>query len=145
MWCWGKKFYADALPAIARLPHVDNPAFLLFLCFRIGENKHFTAVDLVLHEKQAAVGVHHHGFADFAKFLAGLAPALRLDPDLVERPGASAPVCCDGVAHKAIIEWTMERVNCPTVQVFRKHNPCCEHPPLQLLAGDTKSPTRTLS
>ena len=72
------------------MAQIDDPAFLFFLGYWVCQDQHFAAIYFMLHQQQASVGIHHHGFARFLKLLAVMLAALRFDTYLVKDSPAAA-------------------------------------------------------
>jgi hypothetical protein len=67
MRCRSEKFEAYALAFIVGIAEKDDPAFLLFLRERIGENDHRVHMERLIEVEQAAVRIDHNRLASFAE------------------------------------------------------------------------------
>ncbi len=82
--CRRQKLHAHSGSFAASFSQVNNPAFLLFLRFRIHQNQHFAIIDFVAEVEQAPVGTHHQRFANFPKLTSLVAASLGLQPHFVK-------------------------------------------------------------
>ena len=98
------EFDSDAHAFCSDISLINDPAFLLFLRFRIGQNQNLAVVHFVFQHQQAAVGVDYGRFADFAKFPAMVVLPLRLYPHPVEYAAASSAHRVRDFAHLEIIK-----------------------------------------
>ena len=115
---WGQEFHANAYSPVATFPEIHDSAFLLFLGFRVYQNKYFAVVHLVSEDQKASVGTDHQSFTDLPKLAALMAAAKRLQPHLVEDALAATGACLEDFAHGVIMGLRTKPVNCPFGQVL---------------------------
>lgn len=117
-----QELHTDANPPCAAVSRKDDPAFLLFLRFRVHQHKYLVVDNLVPQHQQAAMRIHHQRLADLAEPLPRVATAERLQFHAVEDPLAAPVSSIGSFLHTLpIMSLAPKPVNCPFVQVFPWH------------------------
>lgn len=107
-----QEFDSDSLAALAEIAKKYNPAFNLFLGFRIRDGQQLAVVHFMFQSQEAAVCANHESLARFTEFFAIVSASLRLHLHLAKDAGA-APGSgkLDRGRHAFIIEKPMAGVN----------------------------------
>ena len=118
-WRWRQKFHSDTNSLRSALTGEHNAALLFLLRFRIHQHQYFVVINLMPQYQQAAMRIHHQGFAHLAKLLPRMVAAQGLQLHPVKN-ALAAPVCGkSGFLHSVpIIGLAGGSVNCPFGQVF---------------------------
>lgn len=75
---------------VAWFPEENDPAFLLFLCFRVYQDKHLAFVDFMAQVQKSPVGADHQRLANFTKLAALMIAAKGLQTHLMKDTLATA-------------------------------------------------------
>jgi hypothetical protein len=113
-----QELHTHAGAAVASVAQVDNPAFLLFLRYRIHQDQHFAIVDFMAKIQEPAMSAHDQGLADFPKLPALVTAPEGLQTHLMKDALAAALRSFSEVYHGAIFSLRISWVNCPFGQVF---------------------------
>jgi hypothetical protein len=94
---------AYASTPVSWFPKENDPAFLLFLRFRVYEDEHLALIDFMAQVQKASVGADHQRLANFTKLAAFMVPAEGLQAHLKKDTLATALSAFGNLNHMFIM------------------------------------------